>query len=61
MVAIIISPTVDKTSRLIKKNLNGVIGFELAVLETIPWQKVDIEVLSVEIDLAGIFQKGTVS
>ena len=34
-------------------------GFELAVLESIPWDKVDIEVLDVETDLAGIFQKGT--
>ena len=33
-------------------------GFELAVLETIPWDKVDIEVLDVETNLAGIFQKG---
>ena len=33
-------------------------GFELAVLRTIPWDKVDIEVLSVETDLAGKFQKG---
>ena len=33
-------------------------GFELAVLESIPWDKVDIEVLDVETDLAGIFQKG---
>jgi len=32
-------------------------GFELAVLESIPWDKVDIEVLDVETDLAGIFQK----
>ena len=61
MIAIIFLPTVDKTSRIIKKNLTGVKGFELAVLETIPWQKVDIEVLSVEVDLAGIFQKGMVS
>ncbi len=35
-------------------------GFELAVLESIPWDKVDIEVLDVETDLAGIFQKGKV-
>jgi len=32
-------------------------GFELSVLETIPWHKVDIEVLDVETDLAGVFQK----
>jgi len=32
-------------------------GFELAVLRTIPWHKVDIEVLSIETDLAGKFQK----
>ena len=30
----------------------------MAVLQSIPWQKVDIEVLSVETDLAGLFQKG---
>ena len=33
-------------------------GFELAVLRTIPWDKVDIEVLDVETDLAGLLQKG---
>ena len=33
-------------------------GFELAVLESIPWDKVDIEVLDVETEFAGIFQKG---
>ena len=34
-------------------------GFELAVLESIPWDKVDIEVLDVETDLAGLVQKGS--
>ena len=33
-------------------------GYELAVLESIPWDKVDIEVLDIETDLAGLFQKG---
>ena len=33
-------------------------GYELAVLESIPWDKVDIEVLDVETDLAGLVQKG---
>jgi len=32
-------------------------GFELAVLRNIPWDKVDIEVLSVETDMAGKIQK----
>jgi len=32
-------------------------GYELSVLETIPWDKVDIEVLDIETDLAGVFQK----
>jgi len=34
-------------------------GFELAVLRTIPWKKVDIEVFTIETDLAGKFMKGS--
>jgi hypothetical protein len=54
--------TSDKKSKLlicliIKLNYT-LKGFELAVLETIPWDKVDIQVLDVETDLAGLLQKG---
>ena len=34
--------------KLIKKNCIGFEGSEVAVLETIPWQKVDIQVISVK-------------
>ena len=34
-------------------------GAELQVLRTLPWDKVDIEVLSVETDLAGIVMEGS--
>ena len=34
-------------------------GAELAVLKTLPWDKVDIEVISVETDLAGMVMDGT--
>lgn len=34
-------------------------GFELATLRTVPWDKVDIQVLSVETDLAGKFMEGS--
>ena len=34
-------------------------GAELQVLKTVPWDKVDIEVLSVETDLAGMVMEGS--
>ena len=34
-------------------------GAELQVLKTLPWDKVDIEVLSVETDLAGMVMEGS--
>jgi len=34
-------------------------GYELAVLRTIPWDKVDVEVWSIETDLAGKFMAGS--
>ena len=34
--------------KLIKKNCIGFEGSEVAVLETIPWQKVDIQVISLK-------------
>ena len=34
-------------------------GAELQVLKTIPWDKVDVEVISVETDLAGLVMEGS--